>query len=73
MILFYHVSAPGMQVIQSQPSIQYSQSNGTLQKKSGSGRRLVESDGDDEEIEETETIIKKTIIRKKGKKSYVRC
>ena len=62
-----------MQVVQSKPSMQYSQTNGTLVKKSGGKRVVVESnDGEDEEIEETETIIKKTIIRKKGKKTYVR-
>lgn len=53
--------------------MQYSQSNGTLVKKTGGKRIVVEADdGEDEEIEETETIIKKTIIRKKGKKTYVR-
>lgn len=61
-----------MKIVQSEPSVQYSQSNGTIVKKSGGGRRLVEVPGEDETIEETETIIKKTIIKKKGK-SYVRC
>jgi hypothetical protein len=44
-----------------------------LVKKSGGTKVIVEADsGEDEEIEETQTIIKKTIIRKKGKKTYVR-
>lgn len=63
-----------MQVIQSKPVTQYSQTNGTMIKKSG-GQRIVEvlDSGEDEEIEETQTIIKKTITRKKGgKKTYVR-
>jgi hypothetical protein len=65
--------APGMQVIQSKPITSYSQTNGTLVKKSGGKKVVVEPDsGEDEEIEETQTIIKKTIIRKKGKKTYVR-
>lgn len=65
--------AAGTKVIQSKPVTQYSQTNGSMIKKSG-GRRVVEvsNSGEDEEIEETETIIKKTIIRKKGKKTYVR-
>jgi L-fucose mutarotase/ribose pyranase (RbsD/FucU family) len=63
-----------MRVIQGQEQLQYSQTNGSLIKKSGGGKKVVvESDsGEDEEIEETQTIIKKTIIRKKGKKTYVR-
>lgn len=62
-----------MQVVQSKPVMQYSQTNGSL-IKTGSGKKIVveQDDGEDEEIEETETIIKKTIIRKKGKKTYVR-
>lgn len=60
-----------MSVVQSKPVTSFSQTNGTLIKTSG-GKRIVqvEDSGEDEEIEETETIIKKTIIRKKGKKKY---
>lgn len=66
-------SAPGMQVVQSKPVMHYSQTNGTMIKTGGSKKIIVEQDsGEDEEIEETQTIIKKTIIRKKGKKTYVR-
>lgn len=63
-----------MQVVQSKPITSYSQTNGTLVKKSSGAKKVVvETDsGEDEEIEETQTIIKKTIIRKKGKKTYVR-
>jgi hypothetical protein len=62
-----------MQVVQSKPVLSYSQTNGTLVKKSGGRKVIVEGDsGEDEEIEKTQTIIKKTIIRKKGKKTYVR-
>lgn len=67
------IEAPGMQVVQSKPIMQYSQTNGTLIKTGGGKKVIVEADsGEDEEIEETQTIIKKTIIRKKGKKTYVR-
>jgi hypothetical protein len=63
--------APGTQVIQSKPMTSYSQTNGTLVKKSGGKKVVVEADsGEEEEIEET--IITKTIIRKKAKKTYVR-
>jgi hypothetical protein len=53
--------------------MQYSQTNGTLIKKKGGNwiAEVVDS-GEDETIEETQTIIKKTIIKKKGKKTYVR-
>lgn len=62
-----------MKIVQSKPVTSYSQTNGTLVKKSGGKKVIVEADsGEDEEIEETQTIIKKTIIRKKGKKTYVR-
>lgn len=62
-----------MQVVQSKPVMQYSQTNGTIVKTGGGKKIVVEQDsGEDEEIEETETIIKKTIIRKKAKKTYVR-
>lgn len=64
-----------MQVVQGKPITQYSsQTNGTMIKKSGGKTIVVEADeGDEEEIEETQTIIKKTIIRRKGKnRTYVR-
>lgn len=64
-----------MTVVTSAPVVQYHQSNGTLTKTGGSSRKYIVEEGDsgeDEEIEETETIIKKTIIRKKGKRKYVR-
>jgi hypothetical protein len=68
-----HTLAPGMQVIQSKPIMQYSQTNGTLMRKTGGKIIVQEADsGEDETIEETQTIIKKTIVRKKGKKTYVR-
>lgn len=53
--------------------MQYSQTNGTLIKKGGGKKIVVEQDsGEDEEIEEIQTIITKKITRKKGKKTYVR-
>lgn len=62
-----------MQVTQSKPITSYTQTNGTMVKKSGAKQYTVETDGDEDEvIEETQTIIKKTITRKKGKKTYVR-
>lgn len=64
-----------MTVVTSAPVIQFHQSNGTLMKSGGSSRKYIIEEGDsgeDEEIEETQTIIKKTIIRKKGKRKYVR-
>lgn len=62
-----------MQVVQSKPIMQYSQTNGTLIKKGGGKKIVVEQDsGEDEEIEEIQTIITKKITRKKGKKTYVR-
>jgi hypothetical protein len=62
-----------MKIIQSKPVTSYSQTNGTLIKKSGGKKVIVEEDGGDDEeiIEETKTIVTK-ITRKKGKKTYVR-
>ena len=60
-----------MQVVHSKPQTSFSQTNGTI-IKTGGGKRIiqVEPDSDEDEIEETETIIKKT-IRKKKKKKYL--
>lgn len=64
-----------MQVIQSKPVENYSQTNGTIIRKSGRNKVVVqqEEDGEDEEEVVEQTIITKKTIRKKGgKKTYVR-
>lgn len=61
-----------MSVVTSKPVTSWNQTSGSMIKTGGS-RRVIEvpDEGEDEEIEETETIITKKTIRKKVKSKQV--
>lgn len=69
---YLFLAAKGMSVVTSKPVTSYNQTSGSIIKTGGS-RRVIEvpDEGEDEEIEETETIITKKTIRKKVKSKQV--